>query len=125
MFSTHYDLKSGQWTSIMQRSIRVEGKVGRVPEQESNDYFQSRPLSSQIGACVSEQSTIISGREVLTAKEEQLEKKYVEGGDQVPRPDWGGYRVEPSSVEFWQGQSNRIHDRLRFRRAADSEQLKE
>jgi len=112
------------WEAL-NRSIRVEGKVGRVPEQESNDYFQSRPLSSQIGACVSEQSTIISGREVLTAKEEELGKKYVEGGDPVPRPDWGGYRVEPSTIEFWQGQSNRIHDRLRFRKATDSEQLKE
>jgi len=112
------------WEAL-NRSIRVEGKVGRVPEQESNDYFHSRPLSSQIGACVSEQSTIISGREVLTSKEEELEKKHVEGGVPVPRPDWGGYRVEPSTIEFWQGQSNRIHDRLRFRRATDGEQPKE
>merc|ERR1719464_2656764 len=112
------------WEAL-NRSIRVEGKVGRVPEQESDDYFHSRPLSSQLGACVSEQSTIIAGREGLMTKNEELEKKYVEGGEAVPRPDWGGYRVEPSMIEFWQGQSNRIHDRLRFRRANDEEQLGE
>jgi len=99
----------------LQRSVRVEGDVIKVEESESLAYFKSRPISSQIGACVSNQSTVIKDRKVLTDKEEELLAKYGEGKEDVPKPDWGGFRVVPNVIEFWQGQSNRIHDRIRFR----------
>jgi len=105
----------------LQRSVRVEGRVARIEEEESLAYFRSRPISSQIGACVSNQSKVIQDRSVLTEKEEELLAKYGEGGEEVPKPDWGGYRVVPHSVEFWQGQSNRIHDRIRFRLGGEEE----
>jgi len=98
----------------LKRSIRVEGKVERIPEQESREYFQSRPVSSQIGAWVSDQSKVIQDRTVLTDKEKELTEKY-SGESCLPYPQhWGGYRVVPNSVEFWQGQSTRIHDRIKF-----------
>jgi len=109
----------------MKRSIRVEGEVERVPEEESRAYFQSRPISSQIGAWVSDQSKVIPGRSVLTDKEKELSDKYkVESEEALPHPThWGGYRVRPQCIEFWQGQSTRIHDRIRFRRRKDEETL--
>lgn len=109
----------------MQRSVRVEGKVMRVGEEESLDYFHSRPISSQIGACVSNQSQVISTRDVLTDKETELLAQYGDGKEPVPKPDWGGYRVVPHMVEFWQGQSTRIHDRIRFRRMGEGEEVDE
>ena len=109
----------------LQRSVRVEGRVERLTEAESLQYFRSRPISSQIGACVSNQSQVIPDRAVLTDKESELVAEYVEGkeGKEVPKPDWGGYRVVPSVVEFWQGQSTRIHDRIRFRTSREGETL--
>merc|ERR550517_531240 len=110
----------------LNRSVRVEGTVTRLSEAESLEYFRSRPISSQIGACVSNQSQVIPDRAVLTEKEKELEAVYGEGGEdrqEVPKPDWGGYRVVPSVVEFWQGQSTRIHDRIRFRTSREGEVL--
>ena len=115
----------------LQRSVRVEGSVERLTEAESLQYFRSRPISSQIGACVSNQSQVIPDRAVLTDKETELLAVYGEGGEgegekdrpEVPKPDWGGYRVVPSVVEFWQGQSTRIHDRIRFRISREGETL--
>ncbi|XP_023349556.1 pyridoxine/pyridoxamine 5'-phosphate oxidase isoform X2 [Eurytemora carolleeae] len=105
----------------LKKSVRVEGKVIRIPASESKEYFESRPISSQIGAWVSDQSKVIKNRSVLTEKEEELTKKYSDGETKLPYPEhWGGYRVEASSIEFWQGQSTRIHDRIRFRRASDA-----
>ena len=104
----------------------MEGRVERLTEAESLQYFRSRPISSQIGACVSNQSKVISDRAVLTEKESELLAVYgegVEGRQEVPKPDWGGYRVVPSVVEFWQGQSTRIHDRIRFRTSREGETL--
>jgi len=109
----------------LQRSVRVEGKVERVGEEESTNYFHSRPVSSQIGACVSDQSKVIADRKVLTDKEQDLLAKYGDGKEMVPKPDWGGYRVVPHKVEFWQGQSTRIHDRIRFRRQEELEEIDE
>jgi len=109
----------------LQRSVRVEGKVMRVKEEESLEYFHSRPISSQIGACVSNQSQVISSRNILTDKETELLAKYGDGEEPVPKPDWGGYRVAASMVEFWQGQSTRIHDRIRFRRMGEEERVDE
>jgi len=104
----------------LKRSVRVEGSVERVSEAESSEYFHSRPVSSQIGAWVSDQSKIIPDRTVLTDKEKELSEKYKEGAETLPYPThWGGYRVVPRSIEFWQGQSDRIHDRLKFTRTED------
>ena len=110
----------------LKRSVRVEGTVARLSEAESLQYFKSRPISSQIGACVSNQSQVIPDRAVLTDKESELVAVYGEDKEarqEVPKPDWGGYRVVPSVVEFWQGQSTRIHDRIRFRTSRDGEIL--
>jgi len=107
----------------LKRSVRVEGEVHRVPEAESEEYFLSRPLASQLGACVSEQSRVVKDRAVLDERNERLKEKYGSGEEKVERPDWGGYRVVPRVVEFWQGQSNRIHDRLLFRHLGVGEVL--
>jgi len=108
----------------LNKSVRVEGRVVRVSEQESEEYFRSRPISSQIGASISNQSTVIASRAVLDRKEDEL-RSLGESGEQIPRPDWGGYRVEPAMVEFWKGQTTRIHDRIRFRRPKNGEQINE
>ncbi|KAK3885331.1 hypothetical protein Pcinc_010453 [Petrolisthes cinctipes] len=113
------------WEPLM-RSVRVEGKVERLSEEASSEYFHSRPRSSQIGACVSPQSQVISGRHILTDKEQQLNEEYKDETVEIPRPDcWGGFLVVPESVEFWQGQTTRIHDRIRFRRLAMDEKINE
>jgi pyridoxamine 5'-phosphate oxidase len=99
------------------RQVRVEGRVERVAAEESDVYFHSRPLGHQLGALVSPQSQVIPNREALDERMEELAEKY--RTEPVPRPEhWGGYRVVPNSIEFWQSQDNRLHDRLRFRRLA-------
>lgn len=107
----------------LQRSVRVEGSVMRVDVSESESYFHSRPLSSQIGAAVSDQSNVISSRAILTDKADMLVDRHGSGEEPIPRPDWGGYTVLPSVIEFWQGQSDRIHDRIRFRQPTEREAL--
>ncbi|KAJ8930272.1 hypothetical protein NQ314_016939 [Rhamnusium bicolor] len=102
------------------RSVRVEGIVEKLPFSEADGYFSKRPYQSQIGALCSDQSKPIEGRELLTAMEKKLKSEYSEG--QVPRPSlWGGYIVKPHSIEFWQGQTDRIHDRIRFRKPKENE----
>nr|BAJ96979.1 predicted protein [Hordeum vulgare subsp. vulgare] len=98
----------------MNRQVRVEGSVQKVSEEESEKYFHSRPRGSQLGAIVSKQSTVISGREVLQQAYKELEQKYSDGSF-IPKPDyWGGYRLTPNLFEFWQGQQSRLHDRLQY-----------
>jgi pyridoxamine 5'-phosphate oxidase len=95
------------------RQVRIEGTVEKVSADESDVYFQSRPLGSKLGAWASNQSEVIQNREALEARFAELQKR---SGDDVPRPPhWGGYRVKPTAIEFWQGQDNRLHDRLRYR----------
>ncbi|CAK7291323.1 Pyridoxine-5'-phosphate oxidase [Vulpes lagopus] len=99
----------------LNRQVRVEGSVKKLPEEEAECYFHSRPKSSQIGAVVSHQSSVIPNREYLRKKNEELEQLYQE--QEVPKPKyWGGYILYPQVMEFWQGQTNRLHDRIIFRR---------
>lgn len=102
----------------MERQVIVEGTAARVPREESEAYFHSRPRGNQLGAWVSPQSSIIPARGVLEDNLKALEQKYA--GREIPMPpQWGGWRVVPDAVEFWQGRRNRLHDRLRFRREKD------
>ncbi|KAK5851201.1 hypothetical protein PBY51_002014 [Eleginops maclovinus] len=104
----------------LNRQIRIEGNVERIPFQSSCDYFHSRPKSSQIGAVVSRQSTSVLNRDYLRQKNAELEEKYKD--TDVPMPDyWGGYIVKPFLIEFWQGQTNRLHDRIVFTRPKEGE----
>ena len=103
------------WAPLF-RQIRVEGSVVKVAITESDAYFASRPKGHQLGALVAQQSQVVKDRAQLEQRMEELEKIYPEG-EIVPRPEhWGGFRVEPSSVEFWQGRENRLHDRICYTR---------
>ncbi|KAL5190361.1 Pyridoxine/pyridoxamine 5'-phosphate oxidase 1, chloroplastic [Glycine soja] len=94
--------------------VRVEGPVQKVSDEESEQYFHSRPRGSQIGAIVSKQSTVVPGRHVLYQEYKELEEKYSDGS-LIPKPkNWGGYRLTPQLFEFWQGQKSRLHDRLQY-----------
>ena len=101
------------WASL-EKQIIIKGKASRISENESNDYFNSRPLGSQIGAIVSNQSEIIESRDVLERKFDELNNYYSKIRPKKPA-NWGGYIVKPDLFEFWQGRKNRLHDRLEFK----------
>jgi len=125
VFYTNYESQKGQqmannqnvaltffWPEL-ERQVRIEGDVEKVSVEESTAYFHSRPRGSQIGAWVSPQSNTIKNREFLEQRQTEFEKQFE--GKEVPKPDyWGGYRVIPNLVEFWQGRSSRLHDRIQF-----------
>lgn len=103
----------------LQRQIRIEGQVEKIAPEVSLAYFQSRPRESQIGAWASPQSQVIEGREVLEKREKEIELKF-SGVEKLPLPpNWGGYRVIPDVLEFWQGRMSRLHDRILYTKVGE------
>lgn len=102
----------------LERQLEINGRAEKIPHAESLRYFMSRPFGSRVGAWVSQQSQIISSRKLLEEKFDQMMTQFSHG--EVPLPDfWGGYRVVPEEIEFWQGAPKRLHDRFRYQKSAD------
>ena len=105
------------WWDRLERQVRIEGRITKVPDAESDAYFGERPRKSQLAAASSPQSRIVPGREALVARLEALAERC--GDAPVRRPaTWGGYRLTPRAIEFWQGRADRLHDRLRYTKSA-------
>lgn len=130
VFFTNYDSRKGEeiaanpraalafhWP-FLQRQVRIEGTAEKISGEESYAYFRTRPRGSRIGAWASPQSAVIGGREELMGRVREMEERF--RGDDVPLPPfWGGYRVRPDRIEFWQGRVNRLHDRFLFEREGE------
>lgn len=135
VFFTHYQSTKGQeiaqnpqaallfpWVAL-ERQIKILGKVEKISVEESTKYYQSRPRGSQLGAWVSNQSSVIASRQVLEDELKAMEQKHGANSKIALPPAWGGYRVIPHSIEFWQGRENRLHDRLRYTLQSDASWL--
>lgn len=135
VFFTNYQSAKGQqlqanpqaamtfWWHDLERQVRIEGQVEQVSAEESDAYYHSRPVGSRLGAWASPQSQVIANRDVLENNLQRLQQEYADQAPERP-PHWGGFRLKPQLIEFWQGRPSRLHDRLNYR-LADGAWLRE